>query len=89
MKFNNLMNQKKYIISVRGLVSRAGVSTAAWAVSSDGPVAAAFAYFSAWGGEGEWDGGSFPASGGGGEGGGNGSGARCAEKCSMRVEILS
>ena len=50
MKFNNLMNQKKYTISVRESIAGAGVSTAAWAVSSDGPIAAASAFFFAWGG---------------------------------------
>ena len=53
MKFNNLMNQKKYTISVGGSIAGAGVSAAAWAVSSDGPVAAASSSFSVWGGEGE------------------------------------
>ena len=51
MKFNNLMNQKKYTIFVQGSVAGAGVSTVAstvaWAVSSDGPVAAASTSFSA------------------------------------------
>ena len=41
------MNQKKYTIYVGGSVVRAGVSAAAWAVSSDGPVIAAYASFSA------------------------------------------
>ena len=44
------MNQKKYTISIRGSVVGAGISTVAWAVSSDGPVIAASASFSAWGG---------------------------------------
>ena len=88
MKFNNLMNQKKYIIFVRGSAAGVEVSTAAWAISSDGPVAATSASFSVWGGGREWDGGSFPASGGG-EGGGGGPRSGSAEERSMRVEILS
>ena len=92
MKFNNLMNQKKYTISVPAKaagVSAAvwavvGVSTEAWAVSSTS--------FSAWGG-GKWDGGEDgPKVACGGEGGGGGgprAGAGCVEECSMRVEILS
>ena len=36
MKFNNLMNQKKYTIYVGGSFVEAGVSTAVWAVSADG-----------------------------------------------------
>ena len=48
MKFNNLMNQKKYTISVGGSAVGAGVSVTAWAVSSDDPVIAASASFSAW-----------------------------------------
>ena len=36
MKLNNLMNQKKYIIFVGGSVTRAEVSAAVWAVSTDG-----------------------------------------------------
>ena len=51
MKFNNLMNQKKYTISVPAKAG--GVSTAAWAVSSDGLVAATSVSFSTWGGGGE------------------------------------
>ena len=43
------MNQKKYTISVGVSVAGVGVSTAAWAISSDGPVMAASASFSAWG----------------------------------------
>ena len=35
MKFNNLMNQKKYTISVGGLVARAEVSVEVWVVSVD------------------------------------------------------
>ena len=54
MKFNNLMNQKKYTISVPakiGGVSAAvwaivGVSAEAWTTSSAGPVAATSASFS-------------------------------------------
>ena len=52
MKFNNLMNKKKYTRSIGGSAVGAGVLTAAWAVSSDGPVAAPSASFSAWGGGG-------------------------------------
>ena len=52
MKFNNLMN-KKNTIFVGGSAAGAGVSTAAWAVSSDGPVTVASASFSAWGGGGK------------------------------------
>ena len=74
MKFNNLMNQKKYTISVRGSVAGVGVSTAALAVSSDSLVAATSASFFAWGERGE--------------GCGGGSRAGCAEERSMRVEIL-
>ena len=44
------MNQKKYTISVGGSVAGAGVSAAAWVVSSHGPVIAASVSFSAWGG---------------------------------------
>ena len=44
MKLNNLMNQNKYTISVGGSV--AGVSAAAVATSSDGPVVATSASFS-------------------------------------------
>ena len=36
MKFNNLMNQKKYIISIGGSAARVGVSAAVWAISTDG-----------------------------------------------------
>ena len=80
MKFNNLMNQKKYTISVPAKAG--GVSVAAWAVSSTS--------FSAWGGE-KWDGGEDgpKAACGDGGGGGPGAGARCVEERSMRVEILS
>ena len=81
MKFNNLMNQKKYTISVWGSVARARVSTTTWTVSLDGPVAGASVFFFAWGGRGEWYGG--------GEGGGGGPRAECVEERSMRVEILS
>ena len=95
MKFNNLMNQKKYTISIpakAGGVSAAvwavvGVSAEAWALSST--------FFSAWGGA-KWDGGEDGPKtacggegGGGGGGGGPGAGAGCVEECSMRVEILS
>ena len=52
MKFKNLMNQKKYTISIGGSAVGAGVSATAWAVSSDGPVIEASASFFAWG-EGE------------------------------------
>ena len=48
MKFNNLMNQKKYIIFVGGSAVGAGLLAAAWAVSSNGPVIATSASFSAW-----------------------------------------
>ena len=36
MKFNNLMNQKKYTISVEGSAAGARVSAVVWAVSADG-----------------------------------------------------
>ena len=86
MKFNNLMNQKKYIIYVPAKAG--GVSAAVGAVSSTS--------FSAWGGA-KWDGdedGPKTACGGeggrgGGGGGGPGAGAGCVEERSMRVEILS
>ena len=45
MKFNNLMNQKN-TISVGGSTAGAKVSAAAWAVSSNDPVIAAYASFS-------------------------------------------
>ena len=35
MKFNNLMNQKKYTISAGGLAVGGGVQAAVWAVSID------------------------------------------------------
>ena len=46
MKLNNLMNQNKYTISIRGSAARAGVSAAVGATSSDGPVVATSASFS-------------------------------------------
>ena len=46
MKLNNLMNQNKYTISVRGSAAGAGVSAEAWTTSSAGPVAATSAFFS-------------------------------------------
>ena len=36
MKFNNLINQKKYTISAGGSTVGAGVWAAVWAVSVDG-----------------------------------------------------
>ena len=56
MKFNNLMNQKKYTISVGGSIAEVGVSATVWAISADGGGArgsglvAVFASFLAWGG---------------------------------------
>ena len=83
MKFNNLMNQKKYTISVPAKAG--GVSAAAWAVSSTS--------FSTWGG-GKWDGGEDgPKAACGGEGGGGGGrgggGLGFVEERSMGIEILS
>ena len=46
MKLNNLMNQNKYTISVRGSDAGVGVSAAVEATSSDGPVVATSASFS-------------------------------------------
>ena len=63
MKFNNLMNQKKYIISIGGSTARVGVSAAVWAVLVDGGDKrggdeTGSAFFPAWGGgEGEDGGG--------------------------------
>ena len=46
MKLNNLINQNKYTISVRGSTAGAGVSAAIGATSSDDPVVATSASFS-------------------------------------------
>ena len=45
MKLNNLMNQNKYTIYVRGSAAGAGVSVEAWTTSSAGPVATTSASF--------------------------------------------
>ena len=62
MKFNNLMNQQKYTISVGGSTAEVGVSATVWAILADSGGArgwglvAVFAFFLAWGGWGEWGG---------------------------------
>ena len=56
MKFNNLMNQKKYtIFASNGPVATASASDdpVAMAFASNGPVATKSASFSTWGGGGE------------------------------------